>query len=159
MDINYNNLIIERRGEIATVSFNRPNRANVLNYDSIYGQSKEKSLVSGNKLICNKRSINTCMQKDICEVPWDEWGVEFIVDSSGILENTFKAENLLRNRFKKRILFTNSPEKIDFTMILGVNENKFDPRVTQGSPWGYPLGTPGGTLGYLFLLFFFLITL
>tara|TARA_B100000886_G_scaffold183256_1_gene125754 strand:- start:2488 stop:3546 length:1059 start_codon:yes stop_codon:yes gene_type:complete len=103
------------------------NWAYTLNYDSIYGQSKNKSLVSGDKLICNKKYIHTCMQKDISKVPWDEWGVEFIVDSSGVLENTIKSKNLLKNRLKKRILFTNSPANVDFTMILGVNENKFEP--------------------------------
>ena len=98
-----------------------------LNYDSIYGQSKNKSEIHGNKLICKNKAINTSMKKDISEVPWDEWGVEFIVDSSGVLENTFKSRKLINNRQKKRILFTNSPENTDFTMILGVNENKFEP--------------------------------
>ncbi len=104
------------------------NWAYTLNYDSIYGQSKNKSEVIRNQLICNQKSIQTSMQKDISKVPWDEWGVDFIVDSSGVLENTIKSRKLLNNNFKKRILFTNSPDNIDFTMILGVNEDKFDPK-------------------------------
>ena len=32
----YKNLIVEYRNEIATISFNRANRANALNYDLIY---------------------------------------------------------------------------------------------------------------------------
>ena len=34
--MSYKNLIVEYRDEIATISFNRPNRANALNYDLIY---------------------------------------------------------------------------------------------------------------------------
>ena len=42
------------------------------------------------------------MKNDISLVPWDEWEVEFIVDSSGVLENTFKSRKLLKNRTQKR---------------------------------------------------------
>ena len=103
------------------------NWAYTLNYDSIYGTSKRKSKVIGTNLICNDKSIYTSMQNDISKVPWDEWEVDFIIDSSGVLENTFKSRELLKNGLNKRILFTNSPENVDFTMILGVNENKFEP--------------------------------
>jgi len=104
------------------------NWAYTLNYDSIYGQSKHKSEVVEKKLICNGQSIHTSMFKDISEVPWDKWGVNFIVDSSGVLENTIKSKKLLNNQLNKRILFTNSPKNIDFTMVLGVNEKKFEPK-------------------------------
>lgn len=103
------------------------NWAYTLNYDSIYGPSENKSEVIGNNLICNDKTIYTSMQNDISKVPWDEWGVEFIIESSGVLENTFKSRELLKKKLNKRILFTNSPENVDFTMILGVNENKFEP--------------------------------
>ena len=49
-----------------------------------------------NNLICNDKNIYTSMQNDISKVPWDEWGVEFIIDSSRVLENTFKSRELLK---------------------------------------------------------------
>ena len=49
-----------------------------------------------------------------------------IIDSSGVLENTIKARKLIKGNYNKRIIFTNSPEKVDHTMVLGVNENKFN---------------------------------
>ena len=64
------------------------NWAYTLNYDSIYGQSKNKVKIEKGNLICNKKNIFTCIQKDIRKVPWDEWGVQIIIDSSGVLENT-----------------------------------------------------------------------
>ena len=104
------------------------NWAYILNYDSIYGQSKFKSEVSGNKIIFNKQSIYTSIQNDISIVPWDEWGVEIIIDSSGVLENTIRARKLIKEKPKKRVIFTNSPQNVDYTMVLGVNENKFNPQ-------------------------------
>ena len=103
------------------------NWAYTLNYDSIYGQAKHKTKVENGKIICNKKSIFTSIQKDIAKVPWDEWGVEFIIDSSGILENTINSKKI-NGKSQKKIIFTNSPEEVDFTLILGVNEKKFDPK-------------------------------
>ena len=102
------------------------NWAYTLNYDSIYGQAIHKSKVDNGKIVCNKKSIFTSINKDIEKVPWDEWGVNFIIDSSGILENTIKSKKI-NDKFPKKIIFTNSPENVDFTLILGVNEKELDP--------------------------------
>ena len=102
------------------------NWAYTLNYDSIYGQSKYKSEIKEGKLVCNKKSIFTSMQKDINNVPWKEWGVSIIIDASGVLGNTLKSKKLIESKSIKKIIFTNSPENVDFTMILGVNEKKYD---------------------------------
>lgn len=102
------------------------NWAYTLNYDSIYGQSKYKSFVENNKIICNGNSIYSSINKDINDVPWEDWGVDIVIDSSGVLENTIKAKKII-NRNVKKIMFTNSPKNIDFTMILGVNEKKYIP--------------------------------
>ena len=103
------------------------NWAYTLNYDSIYGQSKYKSYAENNKILCNAHSILTSNKKDIQTVPWEEWGVDVIIDSSGVLENTIKARTIL-NKTTKKVIFTNSPENIDFTMVLGVNEEKYNPK-------------------------------
>ena len=102
------------------------NWAYTLNYDSIYGQSKYKTEVYDKKLICNNQAIFTCIEQNISKVPWKEWDVDYIIDSSGILENTIKSKQILNENFNVRIIFTNSPENVDFTMVLGVNEHEFD---------------------------------
>ena len=99
-----------------------------LNYDSIYGQSKHKTEIKNKKLICNNNSIFTSMCRDITEVKWKEWGVEIIIDSSGVLENTLKARQLIKENNVNKIIITNSPENVDFTMILGVNETNYNPK-------------------------------
>ena len=100
-----------------------------LNYDSIYGQSKHKTKIKNKKLICNNQSIFTSMCRDITDVKWKDWGVQIIIDSSGVLENTFKAAQLIDENYAEKIIFTNSPDNVDFTMILGVNENKYNPKI------------------------------
>ena len=103
------------------------NWAYTLNYDSIYGQSKYKVEVENKKIICNKKYIFTSNHKDINKVPWEKWGVELIIDASGVLENTIKSKEIINKKLAKKIIFTNSPENVDFTMILGVNEENYNP--------------------------------
>ena len=104
------------------------NWAYTLNYDSIYGQSKYKSSIKNKKIFCNKKFINTSMQKDISKVPWGKWEVDIIVDSSGVLENTLKSKQIIDKKLSKKVIFTNSPDQVDFTMILGVNEKEYNPK-------------------------------
>ena len=102
------------------------NWAYTLNYDTIYGQSKKKTKVKDKKIICNNQSIFTSMHNDISQVPWEDWGVKIIIDASGILKNTQKAKGLIERNIVEKIIFTNSPENVDFTMILGVNHELYN---------------------------------
>jgi glyceraldehyde 3-phosphate dehydrogenase len=105
------------------------NWAYTLNYDSIYGQAKYKSKVKNEKITCNKKSIFTSINKEISKVPWEEWGTEIIIDSSGVLENISKSRQIISNGFTKKVIFTNSPDEVDFTMILGVNQKEYNPDI------------------------------
>ena len=105
------------------------NWAYTLNYDSIYGQSKFDVSVKNEEIFCNEKYIKTSMQKDISEVPWKEWKVDIIVDCSGVLENTFKSKKIIDEKLSKKVFFTNSPDEVDFTMILGVNEKEYNPKI------------------------------
>ena len=105
------------------------NWAYTLNYDSIYGQAKYKSKVKNKKITCNKKSIFTSINKEISKVPWEEWGTEIIIDSSGVLENISKSRQIISNSCTKKIIFTNSPDKVDFTMVLGVNQEEYNPDI------------------------------
>ena len=104
------------------------NWAYTLNYDSIYGKSKHKAKIHNRKILCNDKSISTSMVQDISKVPWKELGANVIIDCSGVLENTKKAKKIIDQNNSKKVFFTNSPENVDFTMILGVNEEKYNPK-------------------------------
>tara|TARA_B100001248_G_scaffold262588_1_gene259699 strand:- start:3840 stop:4886 length:1047 start_codon:yes stop_codon:yes gene_type:complete len=103
------------------------NWAYTLNYDSIYGQSEKKSEVINNKIICDGKTISTSIENDINKVPWKEWGARIIIDASGVLENIVKFRKIIEKNTVEKIIFTNSPDNVDFTMILGVNEGEYKP--------------------------------
>ena len=68
-------------------------------------------------MVCNNKTIFTSMQNDISKVPWDEWEVEFIIDSSGVLDNIINQGNYLTINLKE--FYSQTPENVDFTMVLG----------------------------------------
>ena len=68
------------------------------------------------------------MHKDISKAPWKDWEVDIIVDCSGVLENTVRSKNIINHKIAQKVIFTNSPDNVDFTMVLGVNEKKYNPK-------------------------------
>ena len=64
-------------------------------------------------------------QKKIKDVPWKKNKIDIIIDASGTNANVDSARKVLKD--VKKIIITLSPKKnIDFTMIFGVNEKKYD---------------------------------
>ena len=102
------------------------NWAYTLNYDSIYGKPKYITNVEGSFLICNGRKIFTSNYEDILNAPWHKWEVDIIIDSSGVFKNIQSSRKLLELKHCKKIFVTNSPDNLDFEMVLGVNHDLYD---------------------------------
>ena len=104
------------------------NIAYLLKYDTTYGKLTSKIKISGNKMIVDGNHIKISNEKNIENVNWKGSDVDIIVDSSGVEENLSKARSL-KNQNIKQYICTNSPsiEKVDKTIIMGVNEETIDP--------------------------------
>ncbi len=102
------------------------NWAYMLNFDSIYGKLENKVKAINNNLVINKDEIKTSSCSSIKDIPIEEWDIDILVDCTGILENVINSKYLIKNKKTKKILITHSPDEVDFTMILGVNENQYN---------------------------------
>lgn len=60
------------------------------------------------------------------EIPWDEVGADIVIESTGIFRTGPKAEAHLEAGAKKVIISAPAKEE-DVTVVLGVNENDYDP--------------------------------
>ena len=99
-----------------------------INYDTLYGnlQPEDEFSLKGD-LISNKTiSFSYSCSPNIDEIDWDSMGVDIVIDSSGIKSNVIKSHDLVRKSNVKHVVITHSPDEVDFTMILGVNEKSFD---------------------------------
>lgn len=104
-------------------------------YDSVHGRfkgtlSSEKSSPSveaDDVLVINGHKIKCVLaQKDPSQLPWKELGVDIVIESTGLFTDSEKAKGHLAAG-AKRVLIT-APGKGDVkTLVMGVNDNEYDP--------------------------------
>ncbi len=100
--------------------------AHLLAYDSTYGRFPGTVEASSNALIVNGETITVFAQRDPSAIPWQDLGVELVIESTGHFTEAEKAAAHLRGGAKK-VIITAPAKGEDLTVVLGVNEAKYDP--------------------------------
>lgn len=115
--------------DIVAINDINPDVENVayqLNYDTLYDQLKDKFQVEIDH-ICNKAfRFKVFNEPHIDEVDWKSCDVDIVIDASGILDNVHRAHEAIRKGLVKKIVVTHSPDEVDFTMVLGANEENLE---------------------------------
>ena len=103
------------------------NIAYTYNYDSIYGRAQRQLRVIDGKLVSDgSPAIELTHDERISGVDWQSRNVDYVIDASGVLQNAILARDLLQTTSVRKVFVTNSPEEVDFTMVLGANEDLLD---------------------------------
>ncbi|OQY18747.1 MAG: type I glyceraldehyde-3-phosphate dehydrogenase [Anaerolineaceae bacterium 4572_32.1] len=106
--------------------FDAETNAHLLRYDSNYGKFPGTVTVEGGNLIVNGQEIKVFAQRDPAQLPWGDLGVQVVVESTGVFRQREKAALHLQAGAKKVVI--SAPAKgEDITIVLGVNEEKYDP--------------------------------
>lgn len=100
--------------------------AHLFKYDSTYGRFPGEVGATAESLIVNGHEIEVLAQRDPAQIPWGDLGIEIVIESTGHFTDADKAAAHLRGGVKKVII--SAPAKgEDLTVVLGVNENMYDP--------------------------------
>ena len=100
--------------------------AHLLKYDSTYGRFPGEVEATSDALIVNGQSIKVLSQRDPALIPWGELGIDLVIESTGLFTDADKAAAHIKGGAKKVII--SAPAKgEDLTIVLGVNENMYDP--------------------------------
>ncbi|KYZ75570.1 glyceraldehyde-3-phosphate dehydrogenase [Anaerosporomusa subterranea] len=103
-----------------------PTLAHLLKYDSVHGTLNADVRAEGDQIIVNGKAIKVLAERDPANLPWKNLGVEVVVESTGRFTDGDKAAAHLKAGAKKVII--SAPAKgEDITIVLGVNEKKYDP--------------------------------
>ncbi len=100
--------------------------AHLLRYDSVHGpfggtvEAKEQSLVVDGK------EIRVLASRDPAALPWRDLGVEIVVESTGRFTDRASAAKHLEAGAKKVVISAPAKDE-DITIVLGVNEGRYDP--------------------------------
>jgi len=106
-----------------------------MKYDSIHGKFKgtlatEKSVAGATEddvLVVNGKKIKCVMAtKEPSALPWKELGVELVIESTGLFTDSEKAKGHLAAGAKKVLISAPGKGEVK-TIVMGVNENEYDP--------------------------------
>lgn len=96
-------------------------------YDSTYGKfDGDVEIVSDKEVKINGKTINIVSDRDPENLPWEELGVELVIDATG----AFRDQEGLSKHIKagaKKVILTAPGKGLDATFVMGVNEENYDP--------------------------------
>jgi glyceraldehyde 3-phosphate dehydrogenase len=96
--------------------------AYLLKYDSTHKKFKGEVSIEGDNLVVNGRQIAICAQKDPSQLPWASLGANLVVESTGIFTSREAASKHIAAGAKKVIISAPAKDKIDATIVMGVND-------------------------------------
>ena len=100
--------------------------AHMFKYDTNYGISPETVEFTENSIVVGGYSISVLAERDPGNLPWGKLGVDVVIESTGFFTSGDKASGHIKGGAKKIII--SAPAKgEDITMVMGVNENQYDP--------------------------------
>ena len=100
--------------------------AHLLQYDSVLGNLSEPVSVEGNRLQVGGRSFSVLSERDPAALPWADLGVDVVVESTGLFTKRDDAGKHLAAG-AKRVIITAPAKGPDLTLVLGVNDESYDP--------------------------------
>ena len=101
--------------------------AHLLKYDSILGNLPDEVTAEGDVIQVAGRKIKVLAVKDPAQLPWKTLGVDYVVESTGLFTDGEKAKAHIAAGAKKVIISAPAKNE-DITLVLGVNDDKYDPR-------------------------------
>lgn len=121
---------LERKIGIDVVAVNRGDAAvlgHLLKYDSVHGKAPFPVTWEGDTIIAKKKPIRVLKESDAEKLPWKQMGVDIVIDSSDAFRDREGAGKHLKAGAKKVIIGAPG-KKLDLTVVLGVNDDKYDPK-------------------------------
>ena len=119
----------ERGGELEWVGVNdigdTETLAQLLRYDSVLGPFPGTIEARDDALVIDGKEIKVFGEKDPADLPWGDVGAEVVIESTGIFTDREGAGKHL-DAGAKKVLISAPAKKPDVTLVLGVNDDKYD---------------------------------
>lgn len=115
--------------EVAAINdlFDVETNAHLFKYDTNYGRFTGNVKVAKNSIIVNGKTIKSFASRDPAEIPWDEEGIDIVIESTGLFKTGPKAAAHIEAGAKKVIISAPAKEE-DLTVVMGVNHKEYRPK-------------------------------
>jgi glyceraldehyde 3-phosphate dehydrogenase len=123
--------ILERHADAMDVVaindlFDVGTNAHLLSYDTNYGKLPVAASVDGDVMVVGDWHIRNYAERDPKGLPWGELGIDVVIESTGIFRTGPKCQAHI-DAGAKKVIITSPAKDEDLTIVLGVNEDKYDP--------------------------------
>ncbi len=100
--------------------------AHLLKWDSNYGAFPGKVAATENSIIVDGKEIRVLSERDPAKIAWNDYGVDIVIESTGLFTDASKAAAHRQGSVKK-VLISAPARNEDLTIVLGVNEDRYLP--------------------------------
>ncbi|MDP2731421.1 MAG: type I glyceraldehyde-3-phosphate dehydrogenase [Dehalococcoidales bacterium] len=101
--------------------------AHLLKWDTNYGAYPGKVEATEDSISIDGKKIKVLAERDPANIAWRDYGVEIVIESTGLFTDAAKAASHLKGGARK-VLISAPAKNEDITIVLGVNEDKYDPQ-------------------------------
>jgi glyceraldehyde 3-phosphate dehydrogenase len=99
--------------------------AHLYNYDSVHGRALHRASAREGEIVIDGATLRVVAEKDPAKLPWEQLGVDVVLECTGLFTDRDKASAHLAAGAKKVII--GAPAKgHDATIVLGVNTENYD---------------------------------
>ena len=100
--------------------------AYLLEYDSVMGRFEEEVTVDDGVMKVGDHEINMLMERDPAALPWNDLDVDIVIESTGVFRDRASLQKHIDAGAKRVILTVPSKDRVDETVVLGVNDDQLD---------------------------------
>ncbi len=123
--------IIEERGDdIQVIAINDLSDDDVLAYllkhDTVMGEFPGDVSVADGVMTVNGKDVQMLMERSPSDLPWGELGIDVVVEATGVFRLRAQIQQHIDAGAKKVILTVPAKDKVDATIVLGVNEDELN---------------------------------
>jgi len=101
--------------------------AHLLKYDSILGNLPNTIVASDDFISVDGKKLKVFAERDPAKLDWSSTGAQIVIESTGHFTDATKAKAHLQGTVKKVIISAPASNE-DLTIVLGVNDDKYDPK-------------------------------
>jgi glyceraldehyde 3-phosphate dehydrogenase len=101
--------------------------APLLKFDSILGRLDVDVQASEGQISVGDEVVKVFAERDPANLKWADEGVDVVVESTGFFTDAVKARAHVDNGGAKKVIISAPAKNEDFTVVLGVNQELYDP--------------------------------
>ena len=125
----FTRIALERGLEVVAVNdvTDAATLAHLLAHDSTYGRAPFAVEHTGDTLIADGRKIAVFAQRDPVRLPWQDLGVDVVIESTGKFRTRDQAAVHLGAGARRVLISAPAKGEVDATIVMGVNQDTYDP--------------------------------